>query len=157
MVRRGNYFPVDSTSPEPLVANCERRVRFEEVDSIGIVWHGRYPSYFEDARIAFGDKYGLSYQSFIEHSTVAPIAQMHIDYILPLRFDEIIRIESQLHWSDAARLNFSYSVYNKEGSLAATGYTVQLMTEPNGTMLLVIPGWLMEFRRHWKEGRWESL
>lgn len=35
--------------------------RFSEVDSMNIVWHGSYPLYFEDAREAFGEKYGLGY------------------------------------------------------------------------------------------------
>lgn len=29
-------------------------IRFSEVDSMGIVWHGSYALYFEDAREAFG-------------------------------------------------------------------------------------------------------
>ena len=36
-------------------------VRFSEVDSMGVVWHGHYAMYFEDAREAFGAKYGLEY------------------------------------------------------------------------------------------------
>ena len=35
------------------------RVRFSEVDSIRMVWHGNYVTYLEDAREAFGRKYGL--------------------------------------------------------------------------------------------------
>ena len=36
-------------------------IRFSEVDSMNVVWHGSYPLYFEDAREAFGRKYGLSF------------------------------------------------------------------------------------------------
>ena len=36
-------------------------VRFSEVDSMGVVWHGHYAIYFEDAREAFGAKYDLEY------------------------------------------------------------------------------------------------
>ena len=32
-------------------------IRFSEVDSMSIVWHGSYVQYFEDAREAFGRKY----------------------------------------------------------------------------------------------------
>ena len=31
-------------------------VRFSEVDSMNVVWHGSYPLYFEDAREAFGKR-----------------------------------------------------------------------------------------------------
>lgn len=39
-------------------------IRFSEVDSMNVVWHGSYPLYFEDAREAFGRKYGLGYLVF---------------------------------------------------------------------------------------------
>jgi acyl-CoA thioester hydrolase len=154
MGSRKKYFPQHTDSPAPLVAATTRRVRFEEVDALGMVWHGRYPSYFEDGRIAFGDRYGLSYQSFIEHQTVAPIVQMHFDYHLPLRFDEHFSIVTTLHWSDALRLNFTYLLCNQADKTIAEGYTVQLLTEPSGNLLFFAPRWLEEFREKWKNGSW---
>ena len=44
-----------------LIASKEFTPRFSEVDSMNIVWHGSYPLYFEDAREAFGEKFGLGY------------------------------------------------------------------------------------------------
>ena len=32
------------------------KVRFSEIDSLGILWHGNYVQYFEDGREAFGEK-----------------------------------------------------------------------------------------------------
>lgn len=146
------YFPRDESFPPPLTAVTERRVRFEEVDALGMVWHGRYPSYLEDGRISFGDTFGLSYHSFRDNRTVGPIVQIHLDYKLPLRFDETMEIETTLHWAEAARLNYSYEIRNGMGMVAATGYTVQLLTEMDGTVLLVIPEWLQEFRGTWQDG-----
>ncbi len=146
------YFPAGKGDPAPLTAECERRVRFEEVDGLSMVWHGRYPSYLEDGRICFGDDFGLTYHSFRENRTVAPVVQMHLDYKVPLRFDEIMKIRTTLHWTDSAKLNFSYIIYNAKGAVAASGYTVQLLTEINGTVLLVVPEWLQRFRNRWRAG-----
>ena len=44
-----------------LTAEKEIEVRFSEVDSMGIVWHGSYSLYFEEAREEFGRKYDLGY------------------------------------------------------------------------------------------------
>lgn len=131
-------------------------MRFEEVDALKMVWHGRYPSYLEDGRIAFGDTYGLTYQNVMQHKTAAPIVQMHLDYKIPLRFDEQFRIEIALHWSEAARLNFSYSITNEAGAISATGYTVQLLTDQSGEVLLVLPSWIEDFRHRWREGLWSN-
>lgn len=150
------YFTKKDHAPQPLCSRTNRRVRFEEVDSIGMVWHGRYPSYFEDGRISFGDKFGLNYQCFIQYEIMAPIVQMHFDFKAPLRFDETIQIQTCLHWNEALRLDFSYRIYNHEEKLSATGYTVQVLTEPNGTVLLVPPQWITEFREKWQNGYWSK-
>lgn len=148
------YFTQEESGPAPLIAVSERRVRFEEVDVLGMVWHGRFPSYLEDGRIAFGDKYELSYHLFKENNTFAPVVQMHLDYKVPLRFDETLRIETILHWTQAARLNFSYMIYNSLGKLAASGYTVQLLTDPEGAILLYAPEWLQAFQKKWQGEYW---
>ncbi len=149
---RKKYFNTPADAPQPLTVVTGRRVRFEEVDSIGMVWHGRYPSYFEDGRIAFGDTYGLAYSTFVQHRVMAPIAQMHFDFKSPLRFDEQTTIETSLHWNDAMRLDFSYIIRSSNGNIAATGYTVQLLTEPDGTVLFAPPDWIIRFRQKWLAG-----
>lgn len=150
------YFERGIDDPAPLEVRTNRRVRFEEVDVLQMVWHGRYPSYFEDGRIAFGDKYGMTYQRFMEEGAVAPVVQMHFDYKQPLRFDETFTIVTKLHWTEAARLNFSYQLYTEKNTLAASGYTVQLLTNQDGMMLLFAPQWLKDFQNKWKDGLWQE-
>jgi len=146
------YFDEDNQGPPSLVASCQRRVRFEEVDALGMVWHGRYPSYLEDGRVAFGDKFGLHYPGFRENKIMAPIVQMHFDYQAPLRFDETMTIITTLHWCAALRLNFSYEILSSSRALATTGYTVQLFTDELGDLLLVPPPWIEDFRQRWLAG-----
>ncbi|MDK9708515.1 MAG: acyl-CoA thioesterase [Desulforhopalus sp.] len=154
MVYSPKYFPVRDGDPAPLVAMAKRRVRFEEVDVLGMVWHGHYASFFEDGRIAFGDIYGLTYQTYRDNNVMAPVVQMHLDYKIPLRFDEEITIETALHWAETARMNFSYLIYNGQGQLATSAYTVQLLTDPQGTLQLYTPDWLVEFKERWRQGAW---
>ena len=59
MIRRRNKWP---EGQHALESESTFKVRFSEVDSMKIVWHGNYVHYFEDGREAFGKKYeGLSY------------------------------------------------------------------------------------------------
>ncbi|MFH7319914.1 acyl-CoA thioesterase [Desulfurivibrio sp. D14AmB] len=146
------YFSTDPGAPPPLTAATTRRVRFEEVDMLRIVWHGRYPSYFEDGRIASGDRYGLSYRQFIEYGVLAPIVQMQIDYKAPLFFDEEITIAATLHWNDAVRLDYSYLISGADGRVAASGCTIQLLTDPQGGLMLTHPQWIAAFREKWRQG-----
>ena len=146
------YFPARGGDPPPLRVSIKRKVRFEEVDSLGIVWHGRYPSFIEDVRDALGDKYGISYVDFYSHGVVVPIRKMHIDYFHPLRLRDIAALEGILHWSEAARINFEFVIKNEKGRMTTSGYTVQMMLDMEDNILMVPPSFYKEFLEKWKKG-----
>ena len=56
-----------------LVAEIEIAIRFNEVDALGIVWHGNYIKYFEDGREAFGEKFNLNFQELEFYNHLFPI------------------------------------------------------------------------------------
>ncbi len=145
------YFQSIPGAPAPLHAIVKRQVRFEEVDSIGIVWHGRYPGYFEEARVALGNKYGVGYSDFIRNKLPVPIRQLGVDYFEPLFFEDEIEIEAVLHWSEAARINYEY-IIRREETVVCTGYTVQLMLDESLELLLSPPPFYADFMEKWKKG-----
>lgn len=152
---RTPYFTRREGDPPPLRTIVQRRVRFEEVDPLGIVWHGRYPGYFEDGRVALGNRYGIGYEDFIRHGVPAPIRRLQIDYLAPLRFQEEFEVEAVLHWSDAARLDCEFLVRGAGGGLSATGCSVQLMLDASGNLLLAPPPFVRAMREQWQAGRLE--
>ena len=141
-----NVFPAQKDDPPLSGSLIGRRARFEETDQLGIVWHGRYASYFEDARTALGEQYGIGYLAFYEHGILAPIKQLHLDYNRPLRFQEECFVEAVLHWSDAARINISYTITDAGGGVTTTGHTVQVMLDRDFNLLLVPPPFYAQFR-----------
>jgi acyl-CoA thioester hydrolase len=149
---RRPYFPPVKNAPAPLSLTVKRSVRFEEVDSMGVVWHGCYPSYFEEARVALGHRYGISYSDFIRERIPVPVRQMQIDYFYPLRFEEDMEITAILHWSDAARINFEYKIHNAGGQLVCMGCTVQMMLDRDLNVLLAPPPFFAAFLQRWKQG-----
>lgn len=153
MVLPYKYFKGDETDPLPLVATVPRLIRFEEVDSWNMVWHGRYPSFFEDGRVAFHKKYKISFQEFKNNNIFVPIVKMHLDFHVSLRFDEMITIETSLCWSESLRLNFVYRILNSKQQLSASGYTIQLITDKQGNLLFIPPRWLCKFREKWCAGK----
>lgn len=152
MSPRKAYFPSIDQAPSPLTASVRRRVRFEEVDAMRIVWHGRYVSYFEDARVALGRRYGISYSDFIEHQLPVPIKRLEIDYIKPLFFDEEFDVTAILHWSEAARINFEFRVVNAAGDIVCTGSSVQLMLDHDLSLLFSPPPFYKSFLDKWRAG-----
>ena len=71
----------------------EFEVRFSEVDIMGVVWHGAYPLYLEDAREAWGHHYGLCYDDYLKNNVFAPIVDMDIRYHRPIFYTTKPRID----------------------------------------------------------------
>mgnify|MGYP003465712044 CR=1 FL=1 len=70
------------------------KVRFYEVDPLGIMWHGHYLKYFEDGREAFGEKYGISYLDIYNNGYVTPLISINCKYLKPLNYQDIILVET---------------------------------------------------------------
>lgn len=147
------YFKTAADAPAALHCKVGRVVRFEEVDPLGIVWHGRYASFFEDARVQLGEEYGIGYLELYEQGVLAPIKQMHVDYVKPLHFKEPFTIEAILHWTEAARLNYEFILRNEQGEVTTTGYTVQMFMDEQHNMLMLPPDFIVNFRQRWREGK----
>lgn len=121
-------------------------VRFSEVDSMNIVWHGSYSLYFEDAREEFGRKFGLEYLYMFEQGFYAPLVELHFSYKRPLTYGQSMRIEIAYRDTEAAKLIFDYTIYSPDNEVAATGYSVQVFLDRNYQLVWETP----EFIKEWK-------
>ncbi len=147
------YFKPGPNDPAPLQGTVTREIRFQEVDMLTIAWHGHYISYFEDVRVAMGNRYNVGYMDFYNNGILAPIKTVHVDFIRPLKFQDEITIEGILHYSDAARLNSEYIIRDTENKVAATGYVVQMMLNTDYELFLTQPPFFRKFCDRWKAGQ----
>ncbi|MDR0822239.1 MAG: acyl-CoA thioesterase [Endomicrobium sp.] len=146
------YFKQNPQDPQPLSVIIERKVRFDELDPLNIMWHGNYASFFEDGRVALGNKYNIGYLDFYNRGITIPLKKFHIDFIAPLEFDKTYTIETLLHWNEAARLDFSFSIYDENQKFMTSGYCIQLMIDVKNGILVAKPQFFEEFCKKWKEG-----
>jgi len=137
-------------SPRVLEAETEVRVRFQEVDLLGVVWHGHYLTYFEDARIAWGERYGLTYQGIRDAGYAAPIVRSEVEHFLPARYGDVLRLRARLHEDPGARLRFTYVALDAEGREVAAGGTTQAFTDFSGNLVLTQPPFYEEFLARWR-------
>ena len=131
-----------------LVVEKELEIRFSEVDMMGVVWHGNYPLYLEDAREAFGAEFGLSYALYIKENVFVPIVKMDVDYKRPVRFGmrPVIRIEYVP--TDAAKVIFDYKLYDKEsGDVFLTARTVQVFMDRDYKLMWFSPDFYTQWKR----------
>ena len=127
----------------------EVEVKFSEADPLGIVWHGHYIRYFEDGRESFGKKYGIGYLDFYKYGFVIPIVNVQCDYKRPLRYGDVVRIETEFIPTEAAKMLFKYRLFNSgKEELVASGSSVQVFLDKEESLLqLSTP----EFFEDWKK------
>lgn len=127
------------------------KVRFNEADPLGIVWHGHYVRYFEDGRESFGKRYGLSYLDCYAHGLAIPVVSIHCDYKKALRYGDTVTVETTYLPRKAAKVNFEYRIVNSNGELVASGSTVQVFVEVKTFQLqLTNPAFFEAWKVKWK-------
>jgi acyl-CoA thioester hydrolase len=123
-------------------------VRFSEVDSLRMVWHGHYLRYFEDGREDLGNLFGLSYLQVYEKGFVTPLVRSELDYKRPLRYGDKAIVETRFVDDPAAKLIFEYSIFNaKNMEVVCTGRTVQVFLNTEGELQLNIPDFIISWKR----------
>ncbi len=128
-------------------------IRFSEVDSMNIVWHGSYMLYFEDAREAFGARYGLEYMTIFGNGYYAPLVEMDFKFKSPLRYESHPEIIITYRPSESAKIVFDYEIRDRDtGTVCATGRSVQVFMDRNYELVWESP----EFYRNWQK-KWEVL
>lgn len=123
-------------------------VRFSEVDMMGVVWHGNYPTYLEDAREAFGEKYGLSYHRYIKENIFAPLVDIKLQYKHPIKYGQKPVVKITYRPTEAAKIIFDYEIYDpSDGTVFFTGYTVQVFMNRDYQLLWFSPDFYTEWKK----------
>ena len=103
------------------------QVRFSEVDSIKMVWHGHYITYMEDAREAFGRKYGLEYMYIYNSGYLAPMFDVKMRYHQTATVDDVLLVTITCRQTKGSKLVFDYEIRKEsDQALVFTAESTQL-------------------------------
>ena len=137
---------INKTS-ERLSCLTEIKIRFCEVDSIKVVWHGNYVKYLEDGRENFGEKFGLQYLKIFDNGFTAPVVDMKLQFKQSISVGDSIIVETIYKPTKAAKIIFDYNIYKKsDNSLVLTAQTTQVFMDLEGNLQLSNP----DFYEDWK-------
>ena len=127
-------------------------IRFSEVDSMGVVWHGHYAIYFEDAREAFGDKYGLEYLMMYDKGYFEPIVELTFKYKRVMIYGMKPEITITYRPCEAAKIVFDYEIRDTEtNEVVVTGHSVQVfMDRTTHQLVLNSPDFYEEWKKRWE-------
>ena len=130
-------------APQPLKGfTLEIPVRFAECDSYGVVWHGHYVLYLEQAREALTARHGFTAARALAMGYKVPITRMELRYRAPARADQTLRVTARLRPPDVARFVLDYEVRSEAGELLVSAETEQVVLNAEGELLLTLPAGL---------------
>lgn len=109
------------------------RVRYEETDTMGVVYYGKYFVWMEVGRVALLRDIGFGYREWVRHDFEFPVVQAHADYKASARFDDEILVKTKLASIGNSSIRFENEIYRlPEMTLLATGHTVHVLTNKKG-------------------------
>jgi acyl-CoA thioester hydrolase len=126
-------------------AEIELQVQFFDLDPMQIVWHGHYVKYLEQARCALLETVGYNYPEMKASGYMWPIIDMHLRYIGPATFGQIIKVRATIvEWEN--RLKIDYLLTDAQtGKRLTRATTVQVAVKVDtGEMCFVSPPVLFE-------------
>ncbi len=119
------------------------RVRYAETDAMGIVHHAVYPVWMELGRSDLLRQMGQSYADWEKRGVMMSVAELHVRYRSPARYDELVEMHSVVKEAGRRRVVFAYVVL-RDGIRLAEGESVHVVTGPDGRAR-VMPDDLLQF------------
>ncbi len=100
------------------------RPRYADTDQMGIVHHAKYFEYFEIARTDLLRTAGVSYAELEDNGFLLPLTDCYASFIVPIKYDELIRIETTLEKIHTAIVHLKYNIFrDSDSQLLSEGYT----------------------------------
>jgi acyl-CoA thioester hydrolase len=93
------------------------RVRYGETDKMGVVYHGSYPLYYEEARTEMLRSAGISYVELERQGIIMPVMEMHVKYIASAYYDDLLTVRVTIKQPPGARIVFHYQILNQNDKL----------------------------------------
>lgn len=100
-----------------ITSESKIRIRYDEVDKMGYVYHGNYAKYYHISRTELLRKLGISDKVLENHNILLPVIEMNIKYFKPVFYDDIISIKTSIEDIPTSRLIFYHEVRNFNNEL----------------------------------------
>ena len=115
------------------------RVRYQETDRMGIVYHANYLSYFELGRVEWLRNKGLDYARLEDSGVLLPVVNVSVSYKAPARYDQLLSVKTELVKIGGASLVFQNKIYDENKRLLVEGAVTLVATDSSSFKPIKIP------------------
>ncbi|WP_379164396.1 acyl-CoA thioesterase [Paenibacillus sp. sgz5001063] len=90
------------------------RVRYQETDQMGVVYHANYLSWFESGRTEMFRGLGFAYRSLENKGVLLPVTAADLQFKSPARYDDLVAVYARLTTFSALRVVYEYEIRRLE-------------------------------------------
>lgn len=120
------------------------RVRYSETDQMGYVYYGNYAQYFEVGRVEWLRNLGISYKTMETEGIMLPVINLHINYLKPAKYDDLLTLKTTILKKPGIRIDFSYELFNEQQELLVTAATTLVFVDMSKNKPTKCPPILLE-------------
>jgi acyl-CoA thioester hydrolase len=111
----------------------EIRVRYIEIDQMGVVNNVNYFRWLEEGRVELLRDLGVPLVQIEKDDTFLMIVETHCNYMAPARYDELLVMETWVSHVGNKSMRFDYQVSRRDsGQIIATAHSVHVTTDRTG-------------------------
>jgi acyl-CoA thioester hydrolase len=121
------------------------RVQPHHTDYAGIVWHGTYVTWFEEARVEALRATGLDYATLVAMGCELPVVNLSIHYRQPLKMGMIGLVKAQMQPMQGVRVIWDYEICLPDGQICVTAQvTLVTLDRQTGKVMRRLPAALKQ-------------
>ena len=130
----------------------EIKVFHADTDCYGIVWHGTYLRFCEQARCEFAATTATSMKYFEENGILTPLVEVNIRYKTPAKIHDRLVIETTVDKLTPIRATMLQRIINKDtGKEVAVAEVTFVCTDKDGNLFRKLPEEMYNMLKSLKE------
>ncbi|MCT0206697.1 acyl-CoA thioesterase [Synechococcus sp. CS-1332] len=118
--------------PQEACWRLHRRVLPQHTDHAGVMWHGAYLAWLEEARVEALAQAGLAYSTLSARGLELPVVGLRIDYRQALLHGDGVEIRSQVMPRLGLKLPWHSHFINPDGAVAAEACVDLVLVDLSG-------------------------
>jgi acyl-CoA thioester hydrolase len=125
------------------------RVQPHHTDYAGVVWHGTYITWLEEARVEALRQTGLDYASLVATGCELPVVDLSIHYRRPLTMGMEGLVKAQMQPMQGVRVIWDYEICSSDGQVCVTAQvTLVIIDRSTSKIMRRIPPVLQQALAH---------
>jgi acyl-CoA thioester hydrolase len=107
----------------------------------GVVWHGTYLTWMEEARVECLHSVGVDFANLVKLGCDLPVVEMSLRYHRPIRLGMSALVKTRMEEIDGVRINWDYNIQSPDGEeIYLTGkVTLVVVDREKGKIMRQIP------------------